>query len=480
MSNVLYRVHRPQNFLEVVGQEHVVRTLLNQLQKGKLAHAYLFTGPRGVGKTSVARLLARGANCLNPVNGEPDNACQICVEMKDGKSLDLSEIDAASNTGVDNIRELIEHLPIPPTRGKYRVFIIDEVHMLSRGAFNALLKTLEEPPAHALFILATTEIHKVPATVVSRTQRFDFKKLTRGELQEHLAKVSKKEKLKVPDEVIASIAASVDGGARDALVLLEKARHLATTVEANEIEKLLGITPLKFREDLLQFLKEGRVEEIVKLFKMLSDDGYNFEQFSRDFLEYVHESLAKNPEPQLSEIASNFLEAHSKLRLSPVAELPLLVAAIKTINKKEEAKVSPTSGNGHAPEAPVKTAPAARNGEHHLEMADVQARWTDVLGRVRQYNQSLLTALKLAEPVGSVNGSITIAFPYKFHAETVSAAKNRLVVERVLEEVFGKKIGVKCVAQREMSGVTENQEGPKGNVDLLKSALEVLGGEVVE
>ncbi|HET7754243.1 MAG TPA: DNA polymerase III subunit gamma/tau, partial [Anaeromyxobacteraceae bacterium] len=221
---VLARKYRPQRFGEMAGQEHVVRTLGNALARGQLAHAFLFTGPRGVGKTTAARLVAKAVNCEQGPTAEPCGRCAACVEIAEGRSVDVVEIDAASNNGVDNVRDIVEAVKYRPARDRYKVFVIDEVHMLSTGAFNALLKTLEEPPEHVKFVLATTDVHKVPETIVSRCQRFDFRRLTQQQIVEQLRKVASAEELAISDGALALVARTAQGGMRDALSLLDQVR----------------------------------------------------------------------------------------------------------------------------------------------------------------------------------------------------------------------------------------------------------------
>ena len=216
----LYRKYRPQRFAELLGQDHVGQTLRNEVARKQLGHAYLFSGPRGIGKTSTARILAKAVNCLAPKGGEPDNTCEACVSINENRALDVLEIDAASYTGVDNIREIIEHSRFTPSTLTYKVFIVDEVHMLSAAAFNALLKTLEEPPSHVLFILATTEIHKVPDTILSRCQRFDFRRLSESDLAKRLRWIAEQEDRAVDDEVIDAVVRVADGSSRDAESIL--------------------------------------------------------------------------------------------------------------------------------------------------------------------------------------------------------------------------------------------------------------------
>jgi len=239
---VLARKYRPQTFAEMTGQEHVVRTLSNALARGRLAHAFLFTGPRGVGKTTAARLVAKAVNCEKGPTANPCGTCVACVEITEGRSVDVIEIDAASNNGVDNVRDIVEGVKYRPARDPYKVFVVDEVHMLSTGAFNALLKTLEEPPDHVLFVLATTDVHKVPETIVSRCQRFDFRRLDLRQIADQLRKVAGSEGMKLSDASLALVARAAEGGMRDALSLLDRVRAACGDEASDEaVAEALGV-----------------------------------------------------------------------------------------------------------------------------------------------------------------------------------------------------------------------------------------------
>src|SRR4030043_1984139 len=280
MSTTLYRKYRPATFSEVIGQKHVVQTLQNSKKSGRIGQAYLFAGPRGTGKTSIARIFAKTINCAHLKPGEPCLKCDSCKTILDGRALDIIEIDAASHTGVDNIRELRETVKLPPSSLKYKVYIIDEVHMLSGGAFNALLKTLEEPPAHVIFILATTEVHKIPETILSRVQRFDFTRLTIEEIIKRIAEIAKLEKVSVDHEALEIIAVSSEGGMRNAESLLGQIIALEDKkITVKEVKFLIGTISEKELVDFVGTIIENDIPAAFSKIGALRESGVDFKNF---------------------------------------------------------------------------------------------------------------------------------------------------------------------------------------------------------
>ncbi len=295
-----YQKYRSQKFSDLIGQDHVRDTLLFAVKSGKVSHAYLLTGPRGTGKTSTARLLAKAVNCLTTIekmkegekaSGEPCNICTSCVEIAEGKSVDIVEIDAASHTGVDDVRDLIEKAQYAPVRAKNKIYIIDEVHMLSKSAFNALLKTLEEPPKHLVFILATTEAYKLPPTILSRVQRYDFKRVSKDDIAENLKKIAVAEKIDIGDDALELIALSAQGGHRDAIVSLEKISSLEKKITLADAENILGVADKKFVFQFLGAIFNARPEEGLKIAHRLYEDGIDMVQFNKDVLEGLRKIL---------------------------------------------------------------------------------------------------------------------------------------------------------------------------------------------
>ena len=281
---VLYRKWRPQTLAQVVGQEHVTRTLLNALAAGKLSHAYLFTGPRGTGKTSTARILAKAINCLTTGGkGDPCDTCPMCVSISEGRAMDIIEIDAASNRGIDDIRELRDRIGFAPAEARQKVYIIDEVHMLSDPAFNALLKTLEEPPPHAVFVLATTEVQRVPATILSRCQRFDFRRIPQHALTEHLAHICQSEGLEYEDAALELVARSAAGGARDAVSLLEQIEvAYGGRVMLADTQVVLGITGDPRAVELIRSVAQNDLTTGMQLIQGVREDGVGLPQFGKE------------------------------------------------------------------------------------------------------------------------------------------------------------------------------------------------------
>ncbi|MDP4092415.1 MAG: DNA polymerase III subunit gamma/tau [Bacillota bacterium] len=337
----LYRKWRPLVFEDVVEQQHVVKTLKNSIVKDRIAHAYLFCGTRGTGKTTMAKIFARAINCLNPNDGDPCNECEICREILSGSILDVIEIDAASNNSVDNIREIRDEVIYAPSRSKYKVYIIDEVHMLSTGAFNALLKTLEEPPAHVVFILATTEPHKLPATILSRCQRFDFRRITTDSMVGRLERISQESGVNLKKDAARRIAGMADGALRDAISILDQCISLGKKeIEYNDVLSVTGIANETFVSGLVDALVIKDVNKILGLIDRLNSEGKDIPHFVSDFVIYFRNllicSMTGNPEEilevseEMLKLMKNQCSGFSKEEIMGIIkELSSLEAALK-------------------------------------------------------------------------------------------------------------------------------------------------------
>src|SRR5689334_5440274 len=289
---VIARKFRPQVFEQVVGQKPIVQTLQNAIQMGRIGHAYLFSGPRGVGKTTTARILAKGLNCVKGPTVTPCNECPSCEEISSGKSIDVFEIDAASNTGVDNIRELRESAKYAPARSRYKIFIIDEVHMLSTSAFNALLKILEEPPSHVVFIMATTERHKLPATILSRCQQFVFRTISPADIQAHLREIADRENAKIDDQGLSYIVKAAEGSMRDAQSLLDQIISFGGQEVAHEdVRDVLGFVPREILDRTIDAIADRDSKELLECAAIVVNQGLNIQQYVRECIGAMRDLL---------------------------------------------------------------------------------------------------------------------------------------------------------------------------------------------
>jgi DNA polymerase III subunit gamma/tau len=520
----LYRKYRPQTFAEVVGQGHVVQTLKNAIATKAPAHAYLFTGTRGVGKTTLARLFAKAVNCQHGKDGEACQACDICTAVTAGTFLDMVEIDAASNTGVENVRDLIEHIKFQPSQGAYKVFIIDEVHMLSKQAFNALLKTLEEPPAHVIFILATTEISKVPITIISRTQRFDFSALSSTEIGGHVTTVLTAEKQKLSDDVVALIAEQAAGSLRDALSLLDKVLSMGSALSDQDAYVLLGITDFATHIELLGTISTGDPAKIPQLYDEFAARGIDFTVLNKDFLEFLRKALIIKitgdaasglsvehyqqlkglvdalTTAQVIHTIRLFLKAFKDAQSAPSPELPLLLASVEaslalssrplpsnmappsapqvkavTIEKTVMVEVEEVKPAPFVPEVEtvMATVSVSESPTAEATIEEVQGFWPHVISKIKTINSPLATLVKNSPLIGVERGAIQLQVKYRFHKEHLESSKHYSLLTGIIEEVCGKKFGLQIVVKTDLEPQVTTAEA-LGNV------LQVFGGELVE
>ncbi|HOZ55938.1 MAG: DNA polymerase III subunit tau [Parcubacteria group bacterium ADurb.Bin316] len=501
----LYRKYRPQKFSEIFGQNHIKMTLEHEIDSGKIAHAYLFCGPRGNGKTTMARIFAKAVNCTNRKAGEhePCNICDSCKDITIGRNLDIMEIDAASHTGVDNVREnIIAAARVAPSRSKYKVFIIDEVHMLSTSAFNALLKNIEEPPEYVIFILCTTEVHKVPTTIISRCQRFDFKKAVISEIIKKLQYIIKEEGITIDKKILAAIARQSEGHLRDAESLLGQVVAIGgKEITEEEANLVIPRSDLGEAIKLIDFLGKKDAGSAIALINKLVDEGVDLKSFLSDLIELLRKIMLTKVNPSLSEKLSlelgedmelkinevsqninlnqavlfieKFLEARNELKSSFIIQLPIEVAIAELCIAPSRPSVAPVG-------QPTSTPPVLNNSGYrpaanypsnnnvvvkkdnissravNISKEAILARWNEVLAVVKKYNHSLSFILRVCQP-REINGNkLCLAFKYKFHKERIGENNIRALVEKVLLEVYGQPIMVEALIDESIEVNNDN------------------------
>ena len=510
----LYRKYRPSSFDQVRGQDHIVTTLRNQMNAGRIGHAYLFCGTRGTGKTSVAKLFAKAVNCENPIDGSPCGQCAMCRSIEDHTSMNVIEIDAASNNGVDNIRDIIDEVRYSPAQGRYKVYIIDEVHMLSGGAFNALLKTLEEPPSYVIFILATTEVHKIPVTILSRCQRYDFKRITVDTITDCLKGLMDSEGIEAEDRALRYVAKAADGSMRDAQSLLDQciAFYLNRKLTYENVLEVLGAVDIEVFARLLRYIIKGSVDESMSLLDEIVLQGRELTQFVNDFAWYLRNLLiaqttedaasvlefsAENMEmllheanvmPQeliiryiriLSELSNRIRYASQKRLLVEVEIIKMckpemetdyssLLNRVANIEQQLESGVYVQAGPEPANDSETAEEPALSAAVLEKAMTEdvrrIAESWRDVMARQGIVMRNALTT---AKPTVTENGILKIVFKSSMDRTMMEESRYRGPLQRTLDELVGKAVTFEfdCAEDGKMNSVIDITKLVKTNIE---------------
>lgn len=532
----LYRKWRPQSFEEVIGQKHATQTLANAISSNKVGHAYLFSGPRGTGKTSVAKILAKAVNCVEGPTTTPCNECNICKEIAAGTSVDVLEIDAASNRGIDEIRDLRERVQYVPSQGHKKVYIIDEVHMLTPEAFNALLKTLEEPPEHVIFVLATTEPHKVLPTILSRCQRFDFRRLTVADISKRVEEVARREKVKIDKTAVEVIARYARGSLRDALGALEQLSSFAEkNVGVEDAANILGTSSFNSLFKLTENISEKDVKTVLLIVETLTESGQDLRQFTKDLIEYLRhlfliksipdcagiidvtsEDLAKMKEQAEKFIPSQIIhfveiltQAYQEMRWEGEGRLLLEAALVKATRweaddslrgillrlEELEARLSekenavPREITFEKPSRKINTKKSQieeirKDRGRGIDLEKVKRAWPVILQRVKEKKISTYALLLECQPREVSEGKIVLEFEAcaGFHKDEVEKETNIEILKEAFKEVLGEEISVACV----LGGEEESEDQPKeannnlSNQHLLEMLKDSFQAEIVE
>jgi DNA polymerase-3 subunit gamma/tau len=438
MGQALYRKHRSRKLSEIVGQEHITKTLNEALKQGRISHAYLLTGPRGVGKTSIARILA------HEINGLPYN--------DDSTHIDIIEIDAASNRRIDEIRELREKVYVAPTQAKYKVYIIDEVHMLTREAFNALLKTLEEPPEHAVFILATTDAHKLPETIISRTQRFTFKPVDKDKVVRHLADIAKQEKIKISPEALELLAEHGEGSFRDSISMLDQVSGHGSQVELEDVRRQLGIPPAESVDKLLKMLVDGGdVPELMQALGQLYDHGYQPAAIAKQLGQTIRSQLADGSltmaQPQALRLMSRLIGVAASSDPASLLEIVLLsnlpAASSESADRSEPPERPAAKPKDAQPPPSSPPAPAEKKTPPSATKLDERV-WPKALEALKKEHNTLYGVARMAQPQLS-DDNLRLVFAFGFHQKRLNEPANRQKIVEIIQDMTGRKINIECV-----------------------------------
>lgn len=528
MHKALYRVYRPKVFEDVIGQDHIIKTLRNQIENNNLGHAYLFSGTRGTGKTSTAKIFARAVNCLNPINYEPCNECDVCMGIFSDSIMDVIEIDAASNNGVDDIRELRENVKYPPSKGKYKVYIIDEVHMLSQGAFNALLKTLEEPPSYIIFILATTESHKLPATILSRCQRFDFKRVKTEDMINRMKRICNDINIEVEEKALNLIARNSGGALRDALSILDQCiSYSDKEVKYEDVLSLLGTVNIDFLFEISRYILEENTKQSLELLNELVILGKDIKHFINDLIDHFRNlmickvskelddilplpgetiELLKEQSSQINindiiRIINTLSETESNIKYSSNPRILIEIAIIKLSQpvldessssilkrierienfikngvKIQKENINNIKSENKKVEEDIKEDIRIKE-EKDPNIKEIEKLWPEVLEYIKKdKNVPIQAMLREASDFKLDGKNLSIVFEdiYKFHRDALSKENTKSYVENTINKVSGQNLRINLVLKSEI--VIHNKEEDKG-ISILE---EIFPKDIIE